>query len=153
MENFIRLSAQYLFLAVPLLALGGTLFAKRVTRLNIIKLAVVALAAALCVDLLLEWLVYVPRPFVVEHVTPLFPHVADSSFPSSHTLLTMTIAAVMFAFKRWLGLLLTLVALLVGFARVLAHVHYPLDIIGSAIIAVTITYLAWLALRRFKLLR
>ena len=39
-------------------------------------------------------------------------------------------------------------AVVVGFARVAAGVHYPSDIIGSAILALAIDGLMWAALRR-----
>jgi undecaprenyl-diphosphatase len=46
----------------------------------------------------------------------------------------MAFAVGMFLSRRW-GVVLTAVAILVGFSRVYAGVHYPADIAGSALIA------------------
>lgn len=83
--------------------------------------------------------IYDPRPFVTSHVQPLFPHTPDNGFPSDHTLLTTAIAAVIFAFNKRLGAFLFALALVIGLARILAHVHQPLDIISSVLIAVGMT--------------
>lgn len=83
-----------------------------------------------------------PRPFVSDHITPLIAHVADNGFPSDHTLLTMTIAAVVFFYNRKLGVVLGIISFIVGYARVLAGIHHSIDILGAmiiAVIAVTIT--------------
>ncbi len=83
-----------------------------------------------------------PRPFVVNHVIPLIPHAADNGFPSDHTLITMWLATVVFLVNKRLGIVLTIISLIVGIARVLALVHHPVDIVGSifiAIISVAIT--------------
>jgi undecaprenyl-diphosphatase len=100
-----------------------------------------ALAAALALGLAL-FLVAVlaplferPRPFVALGLAPLFPHDADSSFPSDHTLLGLALAAAVL--WRWppVGAWLVGWALLIGVARVAAAVHYPSDVIGSAALA------------------
>ncbi len=90
-------------------------------------------------------LYYDPRPFVVEHIHPLFAHAADNGFPSDHAALTMFLAVcVWFCSRRW-GLVLAVNALLVGAARVLAHVHSPLDILAGYLIGATAAALASLA--------
>ena len=85
---------------------------------------------------------------MVDHsIKPLFPHIADNGFPSDHTLLTMTIAAIIFVYNRKLGILLAIFSLIIGFSRVAAGVHHALDIIGAAVIAVTTTYISYLVLK------
>ncbi|MCL4353686.1 phosphatase PAP2 family protein [Patescibacteria group bacterium] len=84
----------------------------------------------------LSHFIYDPRPFVVEHVAPLIRHAPDNGFPSDHMLLTMTIASVVFVYNKRIGILLTVIAVSIGVSRVLAKVHHPWDIIGSAVIAV-----------------
>ncbi len=80
-------------------------------------------------------LYYDPRPFVTQHIAPLFPHPADNGFPSDHTVLTMFVAlCVLFYSRRW-GLILVAVSLLAGVARILAHVHSPIDILGAVAMA------------------
>ena len=80
-------------------------------------------------------LYYHPRPFVSDRVEPLFPHVADNGFPSDHTVLTMFVALCVLYFSRRWGLVLVTISLVAAVARVLAHVHSPLDIAGAVAMA------------------
>lgn len=85
------------------------------------------------------------RPFMLNMGTLLFPYSADSSFPSDHATLMLSIALTMIYFKetRKLGVILGILGLIGGFARVFAGVHFPFDILGSigiAIIASLIIY-------------
>ncbi|HET9015515.1 MAG TPA: phosphatase PAP2 family protein [Thermomicrobiaceae bacterium] len=92
--------------------------------------------------LILAATVHHPRPFVVLHMTPLFAHGADSSFPSDHELLGMAIAAPLLWSRRPLGYVLAIFALVVGFARVATAVHWPSDILGTALIALVMGAIA-----------
>ncbi len=82
-----------------------------------------------------------PRPFVDHEVTRLFYAPTDSSFPSNPAAAAFAIAAAMWAVNRRLGSLLLTAAALYGFARVYAGVHYPLDIVAGALIAIVVTFL------------
>jgi undecaprenyl-diphosphatase len=80
---------------------------------------------------------YRPRPFVAYNITPLFPHEADSSFPSGHATIFFTIATlVTLIFGRRWGMWAFIMAALIGLARVYVGVHYPLDIIAGALIGI-----------------
>ena len=72
-----------------------------------------------------------PRPFVTGHLKPLFPHAPDNGFPSDHALLTSFLAFALWRWSRGLSIALVVNAVLVGGARVLAHVHHVIDILGS----------------------
>jgi undecaprenyl-diphosphatase len=80
-------------------------------------------------------LFYDTRPFVTEHIAPLIAHAPDNGFPSDHALLASFLGFVVLLYSRRVGLLLLLLALLVGWARVAAHIHHPIDIIGSFVLA------------------
>ena len=84
-----------------------------------------------------------PRPFVVEHFTPLIPHIPDNGFPSDHTLVAFGIATIIFIFNRKLGIVLGLIALFVAISRVYVGLHHSLDVIGSFVIAVVSTYIVY----------
>ncbi len=114
---------------------------------------------AYLLNLLLEHLLFEPRPFVNHHIHLLLAHQADASFPSDHTawsfavvgmLLFLTLpSAISFWRKRkqevqnsGSAALLVPVCLLVGalamasligLARVYVGLHYPVDIFGGAI--------------------
>jgi undecaprenyl-diphosphatase len=93
-----------------------------------------------------------PRPFddfpeILPIVNGLFYPPTDSSFPSNS-------AAVGFAFGMgaWFGsrkaaAVIFLLAILWTFARVYCGVHYPLDIVGGAVIGIFCTFLAFGFLR------
>lgn len=97
-----------------------------------------AAAVAICLGLMLERTLARPRPFVALGITPLIAHAADSSFPSDHTLIGVALVGPLAWRVPRLGLWLVGWALLVGMARVMAALHYPSDILGSALLAVAL---------------
>jgi membrane-associated phospholipid phosphatase len=101
------------------------------------RLGLIALAGALYYD---------PRPFVIQHIHPPFAPAADNGFPSDHATLTMFLAVcVPFCSRPW-GIVLAVNALMVGAARVLRHVHSPLDIAAGFLIgAAAAAPASWLA--------
>lgn len=87
-------------------------------------------------------LYYDPRPFVVEHIAPLFQHDADNGFPSDHTLLATFLAACVFFYSRKWSMVLLAVALAIGVTRVAAHVHHPIDIVAAMALALASALIA-----------
>ena len=78
-----------------------------------------------------------PRPFIAHGTEPLIsvpPSEYYSSFPSGHVMVMAAYAASVFFTRRWLGILLLVVAVVVGAARVVAGVHYPLDVLGGLLL-------------------
>jgi membrane-associated phospholipid phosphatase len=143
MDNIIIFGASYLYLVILALAAGVFLLADRPTKWRMVKLAVVAFPVIYLVGLASGSVISSPRPFVVQHIQPLIHSDADNGFPSDHTLLSMAVAGVVLAYSRRWGIALLLLAALVGTARVLAHVHHPIDIVGSTVIALSITFLVY----------
>lgn len=84
-----------------------------------------------------------PRPFVDHEVTRLFYAPTDSSFPSNPAAAAFAIAVAVWVVNRRLGSLLLTAAAMYGFARVYAGVHYPLDIVAGALIAIVVTFLTF----------
>jgi undecaprenyl-diphosphatase len=100
-------------------------------------------------------LYYDPRPFVTTHITPYFSHAPDNGFPSDHTLLAAFLAYWVFAYRKALGALLFVVALLIGSARIIAGVHHLNYILGSLlfaalgfVVAFGILHLSWCSAER-----
>lgn len=119
----------------------------------------VACVLAYFLNLLLEHLIFEPRPFVNHHIHLLLTHPADASFPSDHTawsfavvglLLFLTFPLLVSLWRRrnqgWhdlsfaaliVPLLLAVGAIVIacsiGLARVYVGLHYPADILGGAI--------------------
>lgn len=77
------------------------------------------------------------RPFVsVKGVSLLTPHTADGGMPSHHTVFMIALAYSIFLLNRNTGLLLMTLTIVCGFARVVAGIHFPTDIIAGLIIGV-----------------
>jgi len=140
MDNLIIFGAKYLFLAVVLLLAAGWQQAPKKSRLELSVTTAAALILAAILDKVLSKLYYDPRPFVTQHIQPLVPHAADNGFPSEHTLLSFTLAAALFIYRPKLGAAAAVLALAVGAARVAAHVHSPIDIIGAIAIGALSAY-------------
>jgi len=149
MTVLITITAQYLIFVVVLIAIIVALLSEKKVRWSIIKLALLSFGLAFLIAYIAGLLYYNDRPFVVEHIEPLISHQPDNGFPSDHTLAAMTAAAVIFVYRRKLGILLGVLGLLVGIARIMAHLHYPVDIVASVFIAVIATFCAWLILKKF----
>jgi len=104
-------------------------------RRQILVACGVSLAVSLVLVGVLSLLFDRARPFVALGIPPLFPHDADSSFPSDHTLVGVALVGPLIWYRPRIGGWLMAWALLVGAARVAAAIHYPTDILGSAAIA------------------
>lgn len=65
----------------------------------------------------------------------------DGAFPSQHTALAFSLAVTIFMHDRKSGWYFLIGALVIGTARVLANVHYPVDILGGAFIGTLVAVL------------
>jgi membrane-associated phospholipid phosphatase len=93
------------------------------------------------------------RPFIADGGPVLTATIHnDSAFPSGHAALAFALATALWLHDRKIGLIYLLLAVVVGMARVFGNVHYPLDIVGGAVLGI----LSALILQRahlFKLLK
>ncbi len=148
MNTLIVLTAKYLYLIIVLIAIIVFLKADKQDKVRLIKLAVIAGPLALIMVFISSHLFYDTRPFVVQNIQPLIPHSPDNGFPSDHTLISMLVALSIYRVKKNAGVLLAILALIVGTSRVLAHIHYPVDILGSIVIAMIAVGLASLLFKK-----
>jgi len=90
------------------------------------------------------------RPFVaVAGVKLLVPHGADGGMPSHHMVLLATLITTVYFYEKRCGILLTVLALGTGIARVVAGIHYPSDIIVGTVLGVATAYLYRWSLLKF----
>ncbi len=75
------------------------------------------------------------RPFQVLDFEPLIG-VTGSSFPSSHTLIFFSLAAVIFYYNKKYGVWYLLAASLIGVARIFVGVHWPIDVLFGIILGI-----------------
>jgi undecaprenyl-diphosphatase len=145
MRELVIVVAKY-FIALPLLGVGWE-FSRQSNdwRLRLGLELVIAAILATVLSRVAAYLYYDPRPFVVQHISPLFPHDPDNGFPSDHTTLAMMVGLVVMAYNSALGRGLVVIAVLIGAARILALVHSPADIVASIGIAIVAVLAArWL---------
>lgn len=144
---FAIFGAKYLFV-VSLLVVGIYFFkADKALKKKIMIFSALTFPIILFAAMLASQLYENPRPFVVEQFTPLIPHTADNGFPSDHVLLVSAIAAVFSFFNRRLGVGLWYIASLVALGRVYAGVHHPIDVLGSMIISVLVTFVVYVIIK------
>ncbi len=75
------------------------------------------------------------RPFRVDGLPPLTLTIpSDASFPSGHSAEAFALAVTIWLHDKKVGWLFLVSAFTVGIGRVLANVHYPIDILGGALI-------------------
>ncbi len=131
MDSVIVFCAQYLFIVVILILLIAWYKEPKDNRLRFAASVVLAGIIAFILSRIASKLYYDPRPFVTEHVKPLFAHAADNGFPSDHALLTGTLTAIAYFFNKKYATGMLVFTVIIGVARVLAKVHSPLDIGGG----------------------
>jgi undecaprenyl-diphosphatase len=98
--------------------------------------AVAAGAVALALAKLAGKLYYDPRPFVHGACRAVVPHAADNGFPSDHTLLGAAMAAIVWRYSKLWSVIIGLLTIAVGSARVVGCIHSPIDIIGAFAIGI-----------------
>ncbi len=99
----------------------------------------------LLINFIIATFYFHPRPFMVDLGRLLIPHKPETSFPSDHTTFMLSIAFMLSYFKetRKSGLVLSVLGLLGGLARVFSGLHFPLDIAGSFIVSLFASTLVW----------
>jgi undecaprenyl-diphosphatase len=105
--------------------------------------ALLASLAAWLIVLLIKYFFPTVRPFIRNggEVDVLF-RPTDAAFPSAHTALAFSLAVTVFMHDRRVGWFYLIGALTIGVARVLANVHYPIDILGGAFIGTLVAVVA-----------
>lgn len=124
--SLVRATANYAIF-IPVASVAVVVMLRRLWRLDLIEAAV---SGALTIALVkLGAALYAhPRPFVVFHAVPLVAHAADNAFPSDHLAAIGLAAGYLWTRSRALAVLALAVALAVGWARVLALLHWPIDV-------------------------
>ncbi len=103
--------------------------------------ALFAVAVAWGIAQLVKAIFPTVRPFELNGLTPLtlLPS-SDGAFPSGHTAAAFALATTIWLHDKKMGLVFVVAALIVGAARVWGNVHYPIDIVGGAVLGVAAAF-------------
>lgn len=113
---------------------------KRLTaELSIVSVSVL-LAWAL--SGILKLIAHMPRPFAEQGIDNAFFVNSFASFPSGHAAVFFALATVVLFYNKSVGIFLYICAFIIAIARVVAGVHYSLDISIGALIGIGVGYLA-----------
>ncbi|OVE78970.1 hypothetical protein BVY00_01560 [bacterium G20] len=134
MDNLIIFGAKYLIFIIAAVTLAVWLQIKGKTQWQFAAAVIIAGITAVILSKLASSLYYHQRPFAVQNIQPLVSHSGDNSFPSDHTIMATTLGMVIYFYHRRLGMYVLVLALIVGIARVAAHVHWPVDIAGGLVL-------------------
>lgn len=137
-DDAMKFAAQYLIFVVFAVVVASW-FARtgddQSRRLGVYTACLTAALSVIGVIVIQHFYVH-DRPFVARRdVVLLIQHGSDASFPSEHAAASFALAAGMAVHRLRFGLVLMVLASLVGFARVYVGVHYPGDVLGSAALA------------------
>ncbi|OGI46637.1 hypothetical protein A2121_00370 [Candidatus Nomurabacteria bacterium GWB1_40_6] len=95
---------------------------------------------------ILKILIHTNRPFVEFSNVQVLGSATGFAFPSGHATFFMALAIAIFILHKKAGCVFIIFALLIGLARIVAGVHFPIDILGGFILGAGISYLvAYLA--------
>lgn len=142
MDTIIKLVAK-LFILIP--AVVAIYFWWKVLPAKERKNGLISLVSlgilSLIIAMIAQHLYVNPRPPYKDGSTPLFQPSDYNGFPSDHTLFASVVAFWLMRYSRRLGLIMLGVALVIGWARVAAHVHHAIDVF-AAVLIVGLAYLA-----------
>ncbi len=138
-------ASDYLAPAILAFALMALWFGERDAEVRLrqqvgVFVALSSMGLSGLVVFILNMFYFRPRPFVDLDVNLLFYQPTDSSFPANSAAAAFGIAFGIWGVNRRVGWFAIAVAGLYGLARVYVGAHYPLDILGGAVIAATAAF-------------
>jgi len=119
---------------------------------NLVLYCVYSVILGLSLNFLITLFYFHPRPFMDKIGILLIKHAPETSFPSDHTTFMFSIAFMLLYFNktRITGIILSVIALIGGTARVFSGVHYPFDIIGSILVVMISSYIIFMSKEKLQ---
>ncbi len=125
------------YMPIAFLVILIYLWFKKNESKDIVLYSLYAAIIGLGVNLVITHIYFHPRPFMIPLGTVLIPHANETSFPSDHTTLMLSLALILTYFKktRVIGVVLIFLGLTGGLARIFCGLHFPFDIAGSVFVS------------------
>jgi undecaprenyl-diphosphatase len=128
--------AKWLIYGIPLMLVVFWLWGGPQRR-AVVLVATLSLLVALIINQLIAMAWMHPRPFMIPLGHSFLAHKAETSFPSDHAVVFFSVGlAFVWSIRRNVGVVLMLMGVAVGAARVYLGVHFPFDIIGAFLVAI-----------------
>ncbi len=136
--------AEWLIWSIPIYLGASWLIGGRELRKSVLIAGVAALISLAIAQALGSWWPY-PRPFMIGLGHQLVAHVPDASFPSDHLTLWWAVALGSMTQRctRTTGSVMALTGIAMAWARIYVGVHFPLDMLGAFVVAMTGAWLSW----------
>lgn len=97
-----------------------------------------AVVATFLIVVVLKQMFLTSRPYILNRSLVYGGMAYLSSFPSAHTAISFALATTVSLHHKRLGVMVFTLASLLGISRVVANVHWPIDIVAGVLIGVTI---------------
>ncbi|MFQ5661897.1 MAG: phosphatase PAP2 family protein [Candidatus Paceibacteria bacterium] len=97
----------------------------------------------------IKFFYFSPRPFeALQNVNLLFEHGGGDSMPSGHATFYSALATSFYFYHKYLAIIYIIGAILIGLSRIIAGIHWPLDILAGYALGGLIGYIAYRFLAR-----
>lgn len=89
---------------------------------------------------ILKYITHIERPFMKLDIIPLVFE-KGYSFPSVHTSIFFALAFATYFLNKKMGIFIYIIAMMVGFSRMIIGVHYPIDILGGMVLGILVGFI------------
>ena len=119
------------------------LFSKKYRKYGFI-MAITLILCAVVGNLGLKPLVARTRPFDAKPLIDglLIKAPRDYSFPSGHTMVSFSCAAVLYYMNKRYGIVALIFGSMIAFSRLYLYVHYPSDVFAGMVIGILLAYIS-----------
>lgn len=127
---------------------SGRLFKDVKQKIGEVLIIFIAAAGAWVIAHVIKSIVGAPRPFLLlENVNLLLDHGGFDSFPSGHAMFFGALATSLFFYHRKFSIIFGIGALLIGLARIIAGIHFPVDVLVGYILGGLLAWVVYSLIR------
>lgn len=106
-------------------------------------------AIAWVLSYVIKYIFVIPRPFIINNITPLVLE-SGFSFPSSHVMVISALTILIWNINHKIGYVFIVFTILTAFSRMIIGVHYPVDVLGGMFFGALVGFLALWIFKKTK---